>query len=318
MTEVASDDEYAGLRPDGVYRCYEPKNFQGETLRTIGVVNALLVKYGGVVSLRQMYYRLVARNIIPNTEQSYNRLGRIISEGRLAGLISWTAFEDRNRGLVGLQHHRGPRDAFEEMRDNYRIDLWRNQEFRPEVWVEKAALEGVVGEICHKLRVNFMALRGYNSSSEAWQASRRFRHYMEQGQRPIVFHLGDHDPSGIDMTRDNRRRLELMVGAPVMLQRLALNWNQIEEFDPPPNPAKETDSRFDAYEAEFGTRSSWELDSLEPTVIQGLIEDAVNRIRDPDKWDEMVGQEASDLDFIDDTMDLAFPGRKESEQTDED
>lgn len=299
------------LRPEGVYRCYKPKNFQSESLRTIGRVNGLLLEYDGVVSLRQIYYQFVARNWLENSEASYDRLGSIISDGRMAGLISWTAFEDRNRGLVGLDHQQGPAQAMRRTRNDYRIDLWRNQPWRPEVWVEKAALEGVVGEICNKLRVNFMALRGYNSSSEAWNAAQRFRRYADRGQRAIVFHLGDHDPSGLDMTRDNRERLELMTGAPVIVQRLALNMPQIEQYNPPPNPAKQSDARFKAYAREYGTTSSWELDALEPKVIHDLIEDAVTRIRDPQLWDEMVAQEASDIDFLDDTIDLAFPGSKE-------
>lgn len=292
--------------PEGVYRCYKPKNFRAESLNNIDRVNALLKQYDGVVSLRQIYYQFVARNWIANTGTSYDNLGSLISDGRMAGLISWTAFEDRNRGLVGLSHHAGPKSAMQTMRNNYRIDLWRNQEWRPEVWVEKAALEGVVGEICNRLRVNFMALRGYNSSSEAWNAAQRFKRYQDKGQRPIVFHLGDHDPSGLDMTRDNRERLELMTGAPVMLQRLALNMDQIEHYKPPEQPAKKSDGRYEAYCAKYGTRSSWELDALEPTVIHDLIEGAVKLIRDPAKWEEMMAQEATDIDYLDDTIDLAF------------
>ena len=300
--------------PEGVYRCYTPKNFQTESLRTIDRVNGILKEYDGVVSLRQVYYQFVSRNWLPNTDQSYNNLGNLIADGRMAGLISWTAFEDRNRKLVGLRHHKGPMNAMRAMRDDYMIDMWRNQPMRAEVWVEKAALEGVIGTICNDLRVNYMALRGYNSATEMWNAAQRIKRYQDRGQRCIIFHLGDHDPSGLDMTRDNRERLELMTGGPIMLQRLALNRPQIDELKPPPQPAKRSDSRYEKYVRDTGMRESYELDAVPPPAIRQMIADAVVRVRDPALWDEMLKQEAEDLDFIDDTIDLAF-GKDKTEET---
>lgn len=302
--------------PEGVYRCYRDKNFQTESLRNIDRVNGLLKQYDGVVSLRQIYYQFVARNWLPNNDNSYSNLGNLIADARMAGLISWTAFEDRNRGLVGLRHHPGPMSAMRQMRNEYKIDMWRNQPMRAEVWIEKAALEGVIGTICDELRVNYMALRGYNSATEMWNAAQRIKRYQDKGQRCIIFHLGDHDPSGLDMTRDNRERLELMTGGPVMLQRLALNMPQIEELKPPPQPVKKTDGRWRKYVEETGIRESYELDALAPDDIRSMIADAVVRVRDPALWDEMLRQEAEDIDFIDDTIDLAFGKDKDADTTD--
>jgi hypothetical protein len=125
-----------------------------------------------------------------------------------------------------------------------------------------------------------------------WSAGRRLRAIAREGRTPVILHFGDHDPSGMDMTRDIRERLELFAGGEVRLDRLALNMPQIEEFTPPPNPAKETDSRFQAYLAEFGDES-WELDALEPDVLAGLVETAVLARRDDEAWDAI---EAEELD----------------------
>lgn len=280
----------------GHYVCYVPKRFGEIALATIQAANAIIEEYeteGMAMSLRQLYYQMVARDMIANSVKEYNRLKGIISDGRLAGLVSWTAIEDRGRNLMGRNTFTCPEDGIRDLKGRYCIDIWQDQPFRPEVWVEKAALEGVVGSICDKLRVDYYACRGYNSQSEQWRAGRRFAGYIAKGQRPIVFHLGDHDPSGIDMTRDNRERLELFAGVPVTVVRLALNMPQVEQYNPPPNPAKMTDSRIDAYLAEFG-ESSWELDALEPRVIRGIIEEAVLRVRDEIRWDAMLGQEAQD------------------------
>jgi hypothetical protein len=167
--------------------------------------------------------------------------------------------------------------------------------------VEKQALEGVVGSICDGLRVDFYATRGYNSQSEQWAAAQRFVRYIHRGQRPVVLHLGDHDPSGIDMTRDNADRLALFAGTPVQVIRLALNIGQVEELRLPPNPAKLSDSRSADYVSRFGTQS-WELDALSNDHIRRLISDAVLAMRDPVLWDAALLQEVEErreiMDFV--------------------
>lgn len=288
----------------GHYRAYAEMNFKPATMETIRQANIIIQEYeqqGYSLTLRQLYYQFVARDIIPNKQAEYKRLGDVISDGRLAGLISWTAIEDRTRNLMGLETMNGPAAAVRAARADYRIDLWATQSWRPEVWVEKEALAGVVGAICNKLRVNFFAVRGYNSQSEQWRAGRRFADYIKKGQRPIVFHLGDHDPSGIDMTRDNTDRLTLFAGTPIIVQRLALNMPQIEELKPPPNPVKSLDSRADDYKARFGD-SSWELDALDPRYITNLIKNAVERIRNEELWDEALEQEVADKRELDDII----------------
>jgi hypothetical protein len=281
---------------------YVDKNFSTPSLLIIRQASEIIEEYKDMaITLRQLYYQFVARGVIPNSVASYNKLGALINDGRMAGLISWTAIEDRGRNLMGLNHFPTPEAAISAARAEYRIDLWADQPFRPEVWVEKAALEGVIGSICNALRVDFFACRGYNSQSEQWRAGRRFARYIAKGQRPIVFHLGDHDPSGIDMTRDNRERLSLFAGTPVTVVRLALNMPQIEELKPPPNPAKNTDSRYADYRAAFGDES-WELDALNPRAIQALIEEAIIKIRDNAKWDAQLRQEAEDKIYLDELI----------------
>lgn len=280
----------------GTFISYAPKKFGADAMAIITKANAIIAEYeaqGYSMTLRQVYYQMVARGLLPNEGRSYDRLGNIVSDARLAGLISWTAIEDRTRNLQGINYQSSPGAAVRAVARGYRLDLWEDQPWRPEVWVEKEALAGVVEGICARLRVDFFSCRGYNSMSEAWRAGRRMAGRIHDGQRPIVFHLGDHDPSGIDMTRDNQERLSMFAGVPVQVVRLALNWPQIEELRPPPNPAKATDSRFREYQAQYGDES-WELDALEPSFISALIQDAVTRLRDPVKWDAALLREAED------------------------
>lgn len=284
----------------GTFRCYRNMKFTDDKLLLIRQASDICETYerqGIPMSLRQLYYQLVSKNLIDNSKSSYNALGSAVSDGRVAGLISWTAIEDRGRNLRGLNHADNPQSALKAVLDGYSIDKWANQPYRAEVWVEKEALIDVVGLICDKLEVDFFACKGYNSQSEQWRAGQRFAGYVRKGQRPVVFHLGDHDPSGIDMTRDNRDRIELFAGVPVQVVRLALNMNQIEQYSPPPNYAKASDSRYADYRNKYG-EECWELDALEPRVIQDLISEAVMRLRDQKLWDEMTAQQTEDKMYL--------------------
>lgn len=234
------------------------------------------------LTLRQLYYQLVARDIIPNTLRSYKHLGGIINDARLAGMIDWNHISDRTRNLQANSHWGSPSSIIDGAAYSYRRDKWATQQHRVEVWIEKDALVGVLDAICPKLDVDYFSCRGYTSQSELYRAAKRVQRYIDFGQTPVVIHLGDHDPSGKDMTRDIADRFSLFMGG-IEVNRIALNMDQIEAYMPPPNPAKLTDSRAQAYIAEFGD-DSWELDALEPQVLTELIDRTVKAYRDEDRW----------------------------------
>ena len=264
--------------------------FKPATLATIAQANEIIAEYqaqGFILTLRQIYYQFVARDLVPNTEKSYNRIGDVLNKGRLAGLIDWAAIEDRTRSVTNWIRRKDPRQALEVALSNYGIDMWKNQPTRVEVWIEKEALAGVIHDVCGENDVPYFSCRGYVSQSEQWRAGRRFKNdYHIRKQKTIVLHLGDHDPSGIDMTRDNADRLDMFNNTrSTKVKRIALTEEQIAEYGPPPNPAKMTDSRFEAYAAEFGDES-WELDALDPPVLVALIQSHIDNIRDPELWQE--------------------------------
>ena len=266
--------------------CYVEKRFRSDSLALIDKINAVIEEYeaqGYSLTLRQCYYQLVARGIIPNNERSYKNTGNLINDARLAGLIDWYAIEDRTRNLKRLSYWDNPKSIIESASHQYRKDIWENQEYYVEVWVEKEALANVVGRVANELDVPYFCCRGYVSQSEMWSASQRFISKQEEDKYCVIIHLGDHDPSGIDMSRDIEERLMLFGVDPSMFlfRRIALNMDQIETFNPPPNPAKLTDSRCGKYISKFGYES-WELDALEPKVIHDLITSNVTEFWDFD------------------------------------
>lgn len=272
--------------------CYIERKFSDASLRMIEQANAIIENYaaqGFDLTLRQLYYQFVSRDLIPNRDSEYKRLGSIINDARLAGLIDWEAIVDRTRNVRINSHWSQPGSIIDSAAYSFALDKWEDQEYRPEVWIEKDALVGVIADVCERLDVPYFSCRGYTSQSEMWVAAQRLEEHASNNQTPIIFHLGDHDPSGRDMSRDIYERLDLFMGG-VQFQRLALNYDQIQQYNPPPNPTKLTDARATTYIAEFGM-SCWELDALEPTVIAQLIQDAVWSIRDDAKWEAAVERE---------------------------
>jgi len=234
----------------------------------------------------------VSRNIVPNTERSYKNVGAIFSDARLAGLIDWDMIKDRGREMICNPYWDDPADFLKNVSPQYRFDLWADQPRYVEVMVEKQALEGVLIPVCRRLDVPFTANKGYSSSSAMYEASKRFLQAAEKEKELHIIYLGDHDPSGIDMSRDIRDRMSMFIGKSlghredeldeldiITVDRVALNMDQIKALKPPENPAKITDSRAAQYILNYG-RSSWELDAIEPAHLAKLVMKAVTDLLD--------------------------------------
>lgn len=290
--------------------------FRQKTLERIAQANAIIDEYqadGMVLTLRQLYYQFVARGLLENKQRNYDSLGDTISKARLGGLIDWDAIEDRTRFLRGRNNSFSPSSALTSLSRRYSVDMWANQETRIEVWIEKDALLGVVEGVCRDNDVDYFACRGYVSQSTLYEAGKRMAEYRDRGFETLIIHLGDHDPSGIDMTRDNHERLTLFADDYTEVRRIALNMDQVEEYNPPPNPAKMSDSRAADYVAMYGD-SSWELDALDPRAMRELIQDTIDEYKDLDKWQIREDLLAHDRE----TLSKAIAGVREWQQVERD
>jgi hypothetical protein len=286
------------------------------TLETIQRANVIIQEYqlaGYTLTLRQLYYQFVSRGWIKNSIQSYKRLTTAISTGRIEGLIDWDAIEDRVRSLRNFGDHLSPQKPAQFMptvHKRYREDIWRDQNYYCEVWLEKDALIGVAERACAEYRVPFFACRGYNSQTSLYDAGKRLEYQKYSlGKEIVIFHLGDHDPSGQDMTRDNEARLAMFSRqSDLSFRRIALNEAQISQYKPPPMPAKEKDSRYDGYVAKFG-EDAWELDALEPSVLVEIIHGAIEEIVDIDLFREAQEKERinrAKIEFVGKNFDAAL------------
>jgi len=269
---------------------YEDYNPRSKAKQLIQRCRNVLDEYrseGMDLTLRQLFYQMVSRDFLPNTSKEYERLGRIVSRARRAGLLDWNMIVDRNRRVRRRTRWDDPQHIIENSAESYHIDLWQDQRVRVEVYIEKTALVDVIAGPCRELDVPYFACVGYSSDTAIWQASQRYIEMILDGpntslnkaahprynhdvyQVPVILHLSDHDPSGMDMTRDLRDKLELF-GAPVPVRRIGLTMDQIQSYELPPDPAKPSDTRYKDYIKEHG-RQSWELDALPPQVLRQLV-----------------------------------------------
>lgn len=294
---------------------YIPKRFSKPLLEMIEKCDTLMQAYaraGYRLTLRQLYYQFVSRGLFPddrrwrwtgekwvrdingtkNATPNYKWLGGIVDGGRKAGLLDWEIMEDRARETVFLPHWSGPEEIMQAVISQFRIDKWENQPCHIEVMAEKDAVSGILEPICNQLQVRFTANRGYASSSLFHDIAQRISRMDEFGKEVHILYLGDHDPSGVDMSRDIEDRMGIFTFGDIDIKvtRLALNMDQILLWNPPEDPAKETDSRYKAYEKRYGDKS-WELDAIEPAELSALVENFVIGLRDDDEWDAALERE---------------------------
>lgn len=286
---------------------------QGANKKRLGQINAILEEYvadGFVLTLRQLYYQLVSRGIIENKIAEYRALSNLLKKGRMAGVVDWDAIEDRVRKPKLPYYVLGIKDALQDTIDQYRLNRMRGQPKNIELWVEKDALSAIFERVTRKYHIRLMVNRGYSSVSAMYDAHKR----LMSGD--VILYFGDHDPSGLDMIRDVRERL-MEFGRMVEVRAVALTWEQVQQYNPPPNPAKFEDPRAEWYIERYG-EISWELDALPPRDLMELAEKEILSIIDLPKWEAMVAQEKADVKLIRTKFDMPGPDDESGDGPDDD
>lgn len=283
-------------------------------------VNKIFTQYEFALTLRQIYYRLLPS--IPNTKNSYNYLSKILVKARENGDVDERKIEDRTRSTIGGDDgYNSLQEFVDAMIDDFvnspekyfQRKMWKDQDNYVEIWVEKDALSIVISNIAQGLKVTTCPSRGYGSYSYLRSATRRILRYIGDGKKVTILHFTDHDPSGIDMTRDLGKRMlkylcmeagdefdekEYDVDPENYMrdrfnfevQRIALTYEMVKKYNLSPNPTKMADPRSPLYVAQFGNKC-WELDALEPKILEDLVKRSISHYIDIPKWDKMLETE---------------------------
>ena len=250
----------------------------------------------GVLTLRALHYRLVSRGMT-NSVRHYKRVVAALIKARWSGLVSFDTFSDHDRETLGMTVYE--ETSLEEKQDeaqeqikawmnSYTKNIWENQEYYIEIWIEKKALQGVFQPICYEHGVSLSPCKGYPSLTFINDAKKRFLQAQKSHKIKIIY-FGDYDPSGEDIPRSVRANLWDM-GVDVEVDRRLLLEHQVIKWKLPPAPAKTTDSRT----ASWGGLGQVELDAVEPRKLQRIVEDAIKEHLDESKRKDLLQIESDE------------------------
>lgn len=313
---------------------------------------------GYTLTLRQMYYQLVAKDLIPNHDKVYKKLSSLKDEVVYAGLVDWRIFEDRGRIPKRSYFEHSIQDAFRRTKNSYCLNRQLGQPKHIEVWTEKDAISAILERVTREQTIHLVVNKGYSSSTAMYGAYCRFMDAIGKGKKVVILYFGDHDPSGLDMIRDIRERTLFFMGEGSQkkesgMDAIIKNWSedgdmmsdecydyindedcrtdhfdgdtffdstkaffkhhfeirpigltmdQIEEYNPPHNPAKMTDPRAKWYIEKFGQRS-WEVDALRPADMTDIVKDAIMEEVDIDIQNDLLEREEKDQGKIESIID---------------
>ena len=284
----------------------EPKQRKEKTIDFLNKIFSVTEEYaskGYKLTVRQLFYQLVSNETILNNQNQYFRLGKLLTEARMEGLVDWESIEDRIRIPQIPTHFANTQELIEVALHSFKLNRWQLQDNYVEVWVEKDALTGILEQITEKYHVCLQVNRGYSSISALHDASHRLKQKDQEGKQTHILYLGDHDPSGVDMGRVIPATLEEF-GCNVSFKKIALLKKQIKKYRLPPNPEKMKDPRTKGYITQHGS-GSWELDALPPDVLTKIVEFEIEKLLDVKKFEKILKLEKNERSKLRDMVNFS-------------
>ena len=261
-----------------------------EKTRQLIETAAAILEEENPMTVRQVYYQLVSRQ--ENTRSAYNCVCNALAAARREGIIPWEWIEDRLRRPRHVSMWTDLKSFGETVQRSYRRDIWPTQSGYLEVWLEKDALSGIFEDVLDPYGVTLNVGRGYDGWSSIYNAAERY-----DGEDVTVLYFGDFDPSGEDMVRSLRDRLDELGSTPDIV-KVALTCDDIEQYHLPPDFTKKTDTRSKKFIAKYGDVSV-ELDALPVAVLRQRLIDEVEAEMDMDALAAVKLEEEADLRRLD-------------------
>ena len=268
-------------------------SLQKKTLDLIKEAFNVLSEYNPM-TLRQVYYQLVSKQIIENKKSEYQRLDNALILARKEGLIPYDWIEDRTRRPRDIAMWEDLKDYLEAVRYSYRKNIWSRQKNYVLVWVEKEALSEIFRKIVEPYGVTLVVGRGYNSLSIKKELADRFK---SMNKSVIILYFGDFDPSGEDIYRDLIDSFSFFETRP-KIEKIALTREQVEEYHLPFDFTKKTDARASKFIDKYGDMAV-ELDALPIQVLQGLIKENIEKYLDAKAFNSVIAEEEQELAVLD-------------------
>ncbi len=244
--------------------------FRGDTLQLwYDIVVAFKSVDYEALTVRGVYYRVVSTAYnYPKTEATYKKVQRAVLQMRRCNFLPYEWITDESRMYRFYSSYGSPEEFIDSMSRNYRRNLWEHSNYECEVWMEKNAMTSIIFPVTTKYDVKLYPLGGFSSETAIWSAAESFKNTDKEVR---ILYLTDYDTSGLDMLGQIERGLERFGVDNVVIERIAVTPEQIEEYDLPSRPDKK------------GAFDACELDAFAPADIRGIVEDNILRFLDIDE-----------------------------------
>ena len=237
------------------------------------------------VTVRQVYYQIVSRGMLPNVSETYRKVEYVLVQLRENNLLPYEFIVDRGRSphFVNTWDNLGA--YLDTISVAYKKNLWMSQDDHVEIWLEKDALVGVIEPVTNEYLVGLYPTRGYPSLSFIYQAAETLRRVQENDKIVYIYYVGDFDPSCMGIEAFIKNTLEDH-GITFNFTRIAILPEDIERYDLPPLLAKVQDPNFKAFSAQYGTQAV-ELDALPPEVLRQRVKESILNHISVREWNDI-------------------------------
>jgi hypothetical protein len=250
---------------------------------------AIVRSYATGVTLRQLFYRLVADGTLVNNQPAYKALSSKTAEARRTG--RFPQLIDQTRAISRASAWESPHAAMTDLVRQYREDRTQGQEHAIYLGAEKATLLPQLRAWYGDRGLPIVVLRGYASQTYTDDVARDVARDERKG---ILLYVGDFDPSGEDIERDFDERTASFAE----ITRLAVRPEHIGQYGLVPVPGKvdpitglPADSRAAEFMARHGENIQVEVEALDPNDLRALIDAALEPLWDPDAYQAVLDHE---------------------------
>lgn len=239
---------------------------------------AEIVEANQPMTVRQVFYRLVAEGLIKKTETEYNAsVVRLLLKLRRDGTIPYAWISDNTRWMRKPRTFNSLDEALDDVAASYRLDTWHTLPVYVEVWIEKDALAGVAAIETQPYDVPLMVARGFASESYLYSAAEQ----IVAAERPTyIYHFGDFDPSGVKAAKVIEKRLRSFApDAEIHFERVAVTPEQIRSMRLPTRPTKRESAsgRPNPHLRGFKGKADVDLDAMPPLELRRLVRECIER-----------------------------------------
>jgi hypothetical protein len=219
------------------------KTPRGMSRRSLDLIDAMhqIAEAAHPITGRGVGYKLFTAGLIPSMSRSdMQRVYRLLKEAREQGIIPWHWIVDEARQFERVSSWNDPEAFAECAARGYRLDFWKQQPGRCEVWSEKGTVRGVLAPVLDRYGVGFRVMHGFCLATIAYDIAN------DDDVRPLMaLYVGDWDPSGLYMSEiDLPMRMLEYGGVHVDVDRIALTLGQLEGLPSFPATDKRKDPRF--------------------------------------------------------------------------